>query len=154
MSRAEPANAQLRPAREGDAAAISELIGQLGYSADAALTRQRLTRILGRADHIVLVAAMSDGAICGWLHAHAADALESGFRVEIVGLVVAQAARRKGVGQRLVEQAERWAISLGAEAIVVRSNIKRTESHAFYPALGYSEAKTQKVYRKQLPRSG
>jgi GNAT superfamily N-acetyltransferase len=144
----------LRPARESDAAAISQLIAQLGYSADSTATQQRLGRLLPREDHLVLVAVTKGETVCGWLHAHAADALESGFRVEIVGLVVGREMKRKGVGKALVEQAERWAKALGAEAIVVRSNIKRTESHAFYPALGYTESKTQKVYRKQLSATG
>jgi hypothetical protein len=32
----------------------------------------------------------------------------------------------------------------------VRSNALRQEAHAFYPALGYALAKTQRVYRKAL----
>jgi N-acetylglutamate synthase-like GNAT family acetyltransferase len=139
----------VRRAQESDAGAIAGLIQQLGYSADAATTRQRLVRILGREDHLVVVGRLQDGSVCAWLHAHASDALESGFRVEIVGLVVGEHVRRKGIGQELVAEAQRWAGSLGAEAIIVRSNIKRTESHLFYPALGYTESKTQRVYKKQ-----
>jgi GNAT superfamily N-acetyltransferase len=76
--------------------------------------------------------------------------LESGFRVEIVGLVVAEDCRRHGVGRELVQRAEQWAAGLGAATVVVRSNTKREESHRFYPALGYAATKTQAVYRKRL----
>jgi hypothetical protein len=48
----------------------------------------------------------------------------------------------------LVAQAEAWASNISAEAVVVRSNTARGESHAFYPSLGYLRAKTQAVYRK------
>lgn len=51
----------------------------------------------------------------------------------------------------LVAAAERWAKSIRAPAIVVRSNVQRTGSHAFYPALNFSATKTQNVYRKSLP---
>ena len=76
--------------------------------------------------------------------------VESGFRVEITGLVVSPALRRRGVGRSLVDAAERWAKSLSAAGMVVRSNARRVESHFFYPALGYVPAKTQVVYRKPL----
>jgi hypothetical protein len=50
----------------------------------------------------------------------------------------------------LVLAAEQWAETVSAEAIVVRSNVNRLESHSFYPALGYPPIKTQRVYRKSL----
>jgi GNAT superfamily N-acetyltransferase len=97
----------------------------------------------------VVVAERPDGGICGWLQAHHSDALESGSRVEIVGLIVSDGMRRRGVGRGLVAQAETWAAEISAEAVVARSNAKRIESHAFYPSLGYLPSKTQVVYRKR-----
>jgi GNAT superfamily N-acetyltransferase len=58
--------------------------------------------------------------------------------------------RRRGVGRCLVAVAETWAREISAETVVVRSNAKRVESHAFYPALGYLPLKTQVVYRKRV----
>ena len=57
--------------------------------------------------------------------------------------------RRQGVGRSLVAQAETWAREISAETVVVRSNARRLESHAFYPSLGYLPSKTQVVYRKR-----
>jgi len=65
-------------------------------------------------------------------------------------LVTAKLMRRRGIGRLLVECAESWAVRVGAQAIVVRSNVKRLESHAFYVALGYENTKTQSVYRKRI----
>ncbi len=53
----------------------------------------------------------------------------------------------------LVVEAERWATTLDASAVVVRSNVAREESHHFYPALGYARTKTQHVYMKHLRSS-
>jgi len=147
-----PGAVTVRAARLGDAPAVAALSGELGYPAEAGQIRGRLRRILARDDQRVLVAEDGRGGVCGWLHAQASEALESGFRVEIVGLVVAGAMRRRGAGRRLVARAEAWARRIGAEAVVVRSNAKRLESHAFYPSLGYVASKTQVVYRKQ-PRA-
>ncbi len=141
----------IRPATIVDAPLIALLATPLGYPIDAANMLGRLEKILGRADHLVLVAESPEG-VCGWLHACETDALESGFRVEIVGLVVGEKARRQGVGKLLVDRAEAWAMAAGTDAIVVRSNVTRVESHAFYPALGYKVSKTQAVYRKHLPK--
>ena len=140
----------VRAASEGDAKAIASLVEELGYSADGATLRERLSRLVARSDYLVAVAQSGSGEICGWLQAHSSEVLESGFRVEIVGLVTAKRMRRRGIGRLLVECAESWAVRVGAQAIVVRSNVKRLESHAFYVALGYENTKTQSVYRKRI----
>ena len=96
-----------------------------------------------------MVAVSKQGEVCGWLQAHASVSLETGPRVEIVGLIVSEAMRRRGVGGSLVAQAETWAKEIASETVVVRSNAKRVESNAFYPALGYLPRKMQVVYVKR-----
>jgi GNAT superfamily N-acetyltransferase len=142
-------DAKVRAATPDDAKAIALLSRELGYPADARSTRERLERILGRDDQRMVVAVAPGGGVCGWMQAQCNVVMESGLRVEIVGLVVSEAMRRRGVGRSLVAQAETWAAEMSAEAIVVRSNTKRVESHAFYPSLGYLPSKTQVVYRKR-----
>src|SRR5687767_4011452 len=142
--------ATIRIANEDDAESIAQLSRTLGYAATRAEMRARLRAALRSENELVVVALDSTGAVVGWTQTHAAHVIESGFRVEITGLVVAPEARRHGVGRALVNHAEEWARKLGAETIVVRSNVQRLESHAFYPALGYEVSKTQKVYRKKL----
>ncbi len=144
----QPATAVLiRSATPADAPMITSLTGQLGYAAIDAAVATRLHRILQHRDQLVVVAE-ADGEVCGWLQAHATDVVETGFRCEILGLVVAEHARRKGIGRELIAHAEAWARSLGAETVVVRTNVNRKESHAFYLALGFGHVKTQAVYRK------
>jgi GNAT superfamily N-acetyltransferase len=67
-----------------------------------------------------------------------------------MGLVVDHAARREGVGQILVAEVERWAVTRGVGEVVVRSNILRPESHPFYEQLGYHREKSQHAYLKRL----
>lgn len=141
---------RIRLAVEEDAAAIARLSETLGYKAAVEATRERLNTILGLPSELMIVAEDANERIVGWLQAHASHVIESGFRVEIAGLIVDPDSRRTGVGRLLVQEAERWTRSLRAPAIVVRSNVKREESHAFYPALGFATTKTQTVYRKNL----
>jgi predicted N-acetyltransferase YhbS len=140
----------IRRAVEADAVSIAQLSTTLGYDAEPKLIASRLRAILGSDADLMIVAEDSQRAVVGWLQAHAAHIVESGFRVEITGLIVSPGQRRRGVGRALVKEAERWAKAIAAEAIVVRSNVQRVESHAFYPALGYAATKTQHVYQKML----
>jgi len=139
----------VRLAAAGDAGPIAALSAELGYPAGEEAVRATLGRVLGAPDHRVLVAE-SGGQVCGWLQAHSCEVLESGLRVEVMGLVVSPMMRRRGVGRALMAGAEAWARGLSAGCVVVRSNVRRTESHAFYPSIGYAPSKTQAVYRKSL----
>jgi GNAT superfamily N-acetyltransferase len=141
---------KLRAAKPADAEAIAHLTRELGYPAEIKTIRERLRRLLGRDDQRVIVAELPKGGVCGWIQAHSSVAVESGLRVEIVGLVVSEGMRRRGVGRSLVALAETWAAEISADTVVVRSNEKRVESRVFYPSLGFLPAKTQVVYRKSV----
>ena len=140
----------VRRATADDARQIAALSGELGYPADAKSVEAMLHGLLQRQDQLVLVAEAPGGTVSGWIQAHGSPVIESGFRVEITGLVVSAQARRRGVGRALVAEAEAWASRISAAYVVVRSNVKRAESHLFYPSLGYARTKTQAVYRKDL----
>jgi len=140
----------IRRAIANDAAIIAQLTTLLGYAATTAEIAQRFETISSSKTDLLLVAVDANDTVIAWLQAHAANLVESGFRVEIVGLIVSPSHRRRGVGRLLVDHAERWAREIGSKAVVVRNNIQRAGSHAFYPSLGYAPTKTQHVYRKLL----
>ena len=137
---------RIRRMAETDAEVMAMLAGELGYPNETEAIRARV-RAIGEPDLLLVAVDASDEAV-GFIQAHRVCIIEVGFRVEILGLVVSSSARRSGIGRRLIAEAERWAKSIGAEAISVRSNTKRTEAHLFYPALGYTKIKTQAVYEK------
>ena len=94
--------------------------------------------------------SMRATVIVGWVHVQATYLLECDARAEIWGLVVADKARGTGVGRRLVEAAEEWALMRGLGVMAVRSNNLRTEAQGFYEHLGYTVTKTQNAFRKNL----
>jgi ribosomal protein S18 acetylase RimI-like enzyme len=140
----------IRPAVEHDAGEVARLAALLGYPVAEEVMRARVRGIPGSDADLLLVATAPGGRVVGWLQAHAACRVHTGWGVEIVGLVVDPEARRQGVGRRLVAEARRWAEARSAEALVVRSNLRRSESHLFYPALGFDLNKKQAVYRMEL----
>lgn len=139
----------LRHARIDDADAIAALATQLGYPTTPEQAAARLSQLLQRADHCVLVAEV-DGRVAGWAHVERRLILETGEKAELTGLVVDERDRRSGIGRRLVAAVERWARDRGLDAMTVRSNVARGAAHQFYPGLGYSAVKTQRVYKRSL----
>ena len=139
----------IRPAVQADAAEIARLSVDLTscYSSEI---ETRLAA-LGASDRaFVAVAPGAQSTITGWVSAEQRLLLQSGERVEIVGLIVDPAFRRQGIGRALVSAVEHWAISKDLSTITVRSNIARIYSHSFYEELGFRRTKTQHCYVRQL----
>jgi GNAT superfamily N-acetyltransferase len=140
----------IRAAQIADATRVAELSAMLGYPVTREIMEQRLERILGRETHAVFVAETSSHEVVGWTHAAEQEILEVGCVCEILGLVVAEGQRGRGVGRHLIDAVEQWALARGLNEISVRSNIVRVEAHPFYEAMGYARIKTQHAYRKRL----
>ena len=139
----------IRRMRSEDAAPVAALTTQLGYPATEDVIRRRIDLITNRPDASLFVAAQGD-TVVGWLHVQAMCSLENDPRGEIWGLVVSERARGTGVGRRLVEAAEQWAVVRGLGVMSLRSNQLRTDAHKFYEHLGYTVVKTQSAFRKNL----
>jgi GNAT superfamily N-acetyltransferase len=141
---------EIRPARREDKQRLAELSGQLGYPATAAAVEARLNDIQSRRDHLLLV-AVHDEEVVGWVHAYVAITVESERMAELAGLVVDERCRSLGIGADLLRAIERWATAQGCVFMSVRSNILRSaRTHAFYEVRGYERVKSQHVFRKPL----
>ena len=139
----------IRPAHPGDAPSLALLTGQLGYPATPEAIVGRLAWLAAEATQAVLVAE-AEGDVVGWAQVGRALSLESGEQAELVGLVVDEAWRGRGIGAALVAAAEAWARERGLPCLRVRSNVTREATHRFYRNLGFEEAKRQVVFRKAL----
>ena len=138
-------------ARAEHAGEIARLSGELGYPATPEEITQRLASLSATPHVHVAVAAAPNGRLLGWLVVERHCCLESGEQAELAGLVVSADARRLGVGRALVTVAETWARAAGFTTLRVRSNVLRSESHAFYRGVGFVPIKTQHTYEKSLP---
>jgi GNAT superfamily N-acetyltransferase len=139
----------IRPIREEDAAVAAALCTQLGYPTDAVAVRARMTQIAGDAHRAVLVACLDD-VVVGWIDLSVEYHLQSEPAALIGGLVVAEAARGRGIGRQLCKAAEEWARAQGVARLRVRSNAIRERAHAFYLRDGYARVKTSAVFEKTL----
>lgn len=71
--------------------------------------------------------------------------IESGYFVEIIGLVVDENYRSFGIGNMLIDYARNWTQAKGIKKLRVRTNIVRQRTHAFYERNGFTLCKEQKV---------
>ena len=140
----------VRLANEDDVAEIARLTVALGYRVSSAEIRSRLLSLQKTDTRFIAVVPGPDDTLLGWVAAEHRILLESGERAEIVGLIVDDSVRRRGVGKALVLAAEAWAVRRGLSTIFVRSNVKRASSHRFYGELGYERVKTQHAYSNNL----
>ena len=139
----------IRAMEAGDAAQISRLCDALGYPTTSDAVARRFSVLSCSTGDAVFV-AIDGGMVVGWAHACLSVLLETDPFVEIGGIVVAEAARRRGVGRLLMSAAERWAVSRGCVEVRLRSNVVREGAHRFYEQLGYQRLKTQYTFAKRI----
>jgi GNAT superfamily N-acetyltransferase len=133
----------LRRVLLGDAAALAELSGELGYPAEPDEIERRLAAL--PADDDVWVATVGDQVV-GWVHCSVRRTLVVEPHIEILGNVVGERWRGRGVGRALMAAAEQSASNHGVLVVRLRSGSHRDGAHAFYRAVGYREQKTQRVF--------
>ena len=132
---APPPEPAIREARPKDAAAIAALIAELGYEAPEADVRRRLAQ-LRKAGEPALVADL-DGVV-GILTWHVTPVLHRPHPVgRITMMAVAEGARGRGIGTRLLAAVEARLRNRGCGLVEVTSNIKRMRAHGFYKRAGY-----------------
>lgn len=127
----------VRPATENDAASISALLHELGYSLEVAHTRKNIALLSSSSRDTVLVAEAAS-AVAGVLSFHVMPLFHvAGNLGRITSLVVSSQWQRHGVGRKLVQAAEDFAWSQGCLRIEVTSGDQREDAHKFYQNLGY-----------------
>lgn len=123
--------------------AFGRLIPQLS-SSNAPPTKEDLTRIV-ESESSVLLAAEDDGVLVGSLTL-VVFAIPTGIRAWIEDVVVDVAARGKGVGAALTDDALKRAKDLGASTVDLTSRASREAANRLYQRLGFERRETN-VYR-------
>ena len=126
----------IRDAVAADAPALIELMALLGHQLEPATIARRIaltslpTLVAAEKERIV--------GLCGLaatVHIHREQPVG---RITI--LVFAEDQRGRGIGSKLIEEAERRLTAAGCGIVEVTSNFRFEEGHAFYEARGFTRS--------------
>ena len=127
----------IRAPVQGDAPALSRLMGELGYPSDVNEIPDRLS-VLAKHPGVLTLVAELQGRVVGAMTVHVYPAIHVTPPVaQLTVLVVADELRGRGIGRELVARAETFAREHGATRISLTSALHRTAAHEFYKLLGY-----------------
>lgn len=132
---------EIRKAEEIDIPELALLMEQLGYPTTEESMRTRWINIAASPNYYTLVAS-EEGKVVGVIGLMKGFYYEmDGSYVRIVAFVVDSASRGKGVGKKLIEEAENWAKEVGASGVGLNSGNRpeRYSAHIFYKKMGYIE---------------
>ena len=139
----------IREAKVEDAAVICSISSKdLGYECKEFFVKERLEK-LDEKREAVFVAEL-EGKVAGYVHAEVYSLLYYESMVNILGLAVSSACRRKGVGRALMNRVEAWAREKGIREMRLNSGGTRKEAHEFYRAIGFDDEKVQMRFIKEL----
>lgn len=131
-----------RSAARADAPTLLALYAQMDGADDAACSEAVIDRFFARLaqypDYQVYLAER-DGAVIGTYALLIMDNLgHGGTPLAIVeSVMVDSATRGSGIGRQLMADARQRAAAAGCYKLMLSSNDKRTDAHAFYDGLGF-----------------
>jgi N-acetylglutamate synthase-like GNAT family acetyltransferase len=135
----EPSGVSVREAGAGDEAAISALLGELGYPASVEEVARRFERLEREAGSWLWLAVEGERVV-GLAGLHVMPVIEREALGRVTAIVVTEGERRGGIGRALMERAEQEARRHGCERLEVTTADRRSEAHAFYRGMGFEEA--------------
>ena len=127
-------NVSIRKFHEGDYLAIGSLIeNELGYSIiDYSSLTERLRKIESDDNYMTYVAVI-DNNIIGFIGLLRYINYERDYEsLRILAMAVSKEHQKKGVGSKLLRQAEHFALENNIAHIMLTSNMKRNGAHRFY----------------------
>jgi ribosomal protein S18 acetylase RimI-like enzyme len=129
--------------------AAHQLNFQLGYEIPFDAFKENYKRLIKSPMDDIFVFIDQEN-VMGWIHLKERHLLQGEVAMEVVGLVVDEKSRGKGVGKALLLFAEDRVRMRGLKKIILTSNIIRTEAHKFYESLGFKNIKLSKRFEKKL----
>jgi ribosomal protein S18 acetylase RimI-like enzyme len=120
-----------------DAAALAQLMCELGYQTTTAEMRRRLEVILSGARYRTFIAELNNqiAGMIGTLTIPSYEHNDAGGR--ILALVTLNTARRRGIGRALMATAEKDFAQRGITRLALDARLGREDAHKFYESLGY-----------------
>ncbi len=141
----------IRLAQIEDATGLRELLHELGYDTTPETLRAQLPAYLKSDASMLLVADEGGGPLLGLISGHLIPALHQPGNIgRITAFVVADRARSRGIGGRLIQALENWFAENRCLRYEVTSGDHRSGAHDFYRTYGYKP--DERRFIKMPPR--
>lgn len=111
--------------------------------------QKRIELIMKNRKDIVFVSELR-GEVIGYIHGSPYELLFSDSLINVLGFIVKEKYRNKGVGSMLIDSLECWAKSNKFSGIKLLTHPSRIGAHRFYERHGYIYTKDQKNYMKSF----
>ncbi|MFU2318460.1 GNAT family N-acetyltransferase [Rahnella sp. PCH160] len=123
-----------------DAQILAGLLGDLDYPNTTEVIAERVAGMAANPDSRLLVAE-SEGRAVGFISLHFIPQIAlAGDFCRISYLCVSSESRGEGIGQKLLDEAERLAADRGCDRMEVHSHTRRVRAHVFYARAEYEES--------------
>lgn len=141
----------IRHAEIEDTPFLSNLMNTLGYPTSNKAMHKRMKTILAHQDYQTFV-YQHQNRVVGMIGMSYSSAYHSDkAHVRVIAFVVEESIQGKGIGQKLMAAAERWATAQGAVTLILNSGnrAERNKAHQIYESLGF-EGKATGFYKKLI----
>ena len=137
MPNERPLDLTIRVAEMNDAAALAQLMCELGYETTKSEMRMRMERIAADECYRTFVAVL-DGKVCGMIGTLTCPGYEhNDLSGRILALAILSTMRRRGIGRALIATAESDFVHRGIRRVALNTRLAREDAHKFYESLGY-----------------
>jgi GNAT superfamily N-acetyltransferase len=126
----------LRPATASDAAAVADLLTELGHETTGDEVVERLPAVTAEGGAVMLACVNGGPPVAVMCLARITVLHAGGAVAYITALVTTKQWQGRGIGRELVSAAFRWAEEHRCVRLSVTSAEHRADAHAFYPRCG------------------
>ena len=122
----------------------------LGYDVDVENVKKQIEKLTNDKEQHIIIGYEDEntGKIIGFVHAQMYESFYSDLGLNILGLAVNPNFQGRGIGRKLMNKLEEYAVDNNISFIRLNSALRREEAHRFYEHIGYTCDKVQKRFIK------
>ena len=124
----------------------------LGYDVDVESVKKQIEKLTNDKNQHIIIGYEYEKTrkIIGFVHAQIYESFYSYLGLNILGLAVNPDFQGRGIGRKLMNKLEDYAVDNNISFIRLNSAMKREEAHNFYEHVGYTCDKIQKRFIKKF----
>lgn len=122
----------------------------LGYDIDVENVEKQIAKLTDDKKQHIIIGYEDENTrkIIGFVHAQMYESFYSNLGLNILGLAVNPDFQGRGIGRKLMNELENYAVDNNISFIRLNSAMKREDAHNFYEHIGYICDKVQKRFIK------